>query len=309
MGSAPLIHIGYHKTGTTWLQRQVFSEASFGFHQVWPPAVVEAAFVNVNPFAYDPADVRQTFSPVASEAEQQGLRFVISHERLSGQPLQGGLDAREIAERMHEAYPEAKVLIVIRRQDSMLLSVYKQITTRGLNRDNFEQFVAHRVIEGRGAPVISFLRYHHLIGHYRKLFGAENVLVLAYEGLSDPRKFMDQISSFANTPAVADIPESKENVGLPTSSIAMLRYLNIAARAVGIDRYLVGPRAKPKMVNARLKVIRRLGGLAPSGSSKRIEERWRSIVGTSLRGAFAESNSRTAELTGLDLGTLGYETS
>ena len=49
---------------------------------------------------------------------------VISHERLSGYPHSGGHDSKEIAHRLAAVFPNAKVVIVIREQKSMILSNY-----------------------------------------------------------------------------------------------------------------------------------------------------------------------------------------
>ena len=298
----PLIHIGYHKTGTTWLQRQVFNDATLGFSEVWPPDVVEHAFITVNPFSFDAGAARAVMTPFAAE----GTRLVVSHERMSGQPLQGGMDSRAIADRLHESFGDASVLIVIRDQREMLISVYKQITTKGLNRDSFERFLEHRVEIGRSSPVIEFLEYHYLIAYYQSLFGADRVLVLPYEGLKDPIDFVARITKFVGLPQPSDVTRTRENVGLPTASIAVLRYLNIAARVIGADRLLVGPSARPKMVNARLELVQRLGRLAPKHTSQRIERRWYDQADALLGDRLAASNVTTARITGLDLRALGY---
>ena len=298
----PLIHIGYHKTGTTWLQRQVFNDNNLGFSEVWPPDVLERTFIGVNPFTFDANAARATVAPFASA----GTKLVVSHERLSGAPLGGGSDSRAIADRLHETFPNGSVLIVVRDQRDMLISVYKQITTKGLNRDSFDRFLEHRVEIGRSSPVLEFLEYDHLIAYYQSTFGADRVLVLAYEQLSDSIEFVGRIAKFVGLPQPSDVTRTRENVGLPTASIAVLRYLNIAARIVGVDRMLVGPSARPRMVNARLKFVQRVGRLAPKSTSKNIETKWHDKAAALLGDRLAASNARTAELTGLDLGALGY---
>jgi hypothetical protein len=277
--------------------------------QAWPPDVVESPFIRVNPFAFDPAQARAALCTFMEEAVAKQSRFVVSHERLSGAPMQGGVDAREIADRLYATFPDGRVLIVVRRQPEMLASVYKQITTRGLNRDSYDHFLANRVMTGRYSPVLGFLEYHHLIGYYRERFGADRVLVLAYEMLlADPTDFVGRIAEFAGMDRPAHVPTTKENVGLPTAAIAALRYLNIAARLVGVDRWLVGPRAKPKIVNARLKLVRRIGRFAPAATSRRIEETWSAKTEAFLADRLAASNRLTAEMSGIDLAALGYVT-
>ena len=89
------------------------------------------AFVHADPFAFDAATVRQTFWPGIEKASARGLVPVLSAERLSGNPHSGGYDSVQIAERLATAFPEGRVLIVIREQTEMLVSAYKQYVKVG----------------------------------------------------------------------------------------------------------------------------------------------------------------------------------
>src|SRR5215216_4296052 len=79
----PLLHIGYHKTGTTWLQRQVFPNAEAGFSFVARPKALRPGFVVVDPFDFEPQIVRKNFEPRIREAQEKDLVPVLSFERLS----------------------------------------------------------------------------------------------------------------------------------------------------------------------------------------------------------------------------------
>src|SRR5215218_14466 len=110
----PLLHIGYHKTGTTFLQRRVFPEP--GFSLVAGAKALRPAFVVGDPFGFDPMLVRETFRPAIEKVRERDLVPVLSAERLSGNPHSGGYDSKQIAERLAATFPEARVLIVIREQ-------------------------------------------------------------------------------------------------------------------------------------------------------------------------------------------------
>ena len=62
----PLFHIGYHKTGTTFLQRSVFPKPEFSLvaktRALWP------SFVQVDPFAFDAETAHEVFRPGIEEA-------------------------------------------------------------------------------------------------------------------------------------------------------------------------------------------------------------------------------------------------
>ena len=47
-----LIHIGYHKTGTSWLQERLFSNADFGFESPITPDEIRDHLVVQNPLRF-----------------------------------------------------------------------------------------------------------------------------------------------------------------------------------------------------------------------------------------------------------------
>jgi hypothetical protein len=128
-----LSHIGYHKTGTNWLQRRFFSDPETGYRWLGkrPASHPVRSFVRDRPFEFDPPAVRAALDPLLAEAEEAGLLPVISLERLSGSALSGGYDSREIAERLHLVFPDARILVAVREQRSMLVSTYKGYVQQG----------------------------------------------------------------------------------------------------------------------------------------------------------------------------------
>lgn len=302
----PLIHIGYHKTGTTWLQRRIFNDPSLGFTEVWPPDAVEHLFVATNPFTFDPGSARRALGSFLTAADERNLVPVISHERLSGQPLQGSIDSRAIADRLSLTFPRARVLIGIRAQDTMLLSLYKQITTHGLDQWRFRDFLTYRLNDPKLPPVLDVLEYHHLIRYYQGCFGADRVLVLPFESLRDPTRFVGRIAEFAGIEVPTDVPRDLENAGMPSAAVALTRVLNILTRMLGLHRSLSGPMAKPKLVSARRRALQILRGPTKGAISSRVERRWLTATSEYLGGRYTHSNRETERLTGLDLGALGY---
>jgi hypothetical protein len=69
---APLIHIGYHKTGTTWLQRRVFCEAKLGYQLVAGPRELQRTIVHLPPFSFDPKTFRDTYLPGIARPVRSG---------------------------------------------------------------------------------------------------------------------------------------------------------------------------------------------------------------------------------------------
>lgn len=303
-----LVHIGYHKTGTTLLQRRFFPKtAKAGFSLVAGVDALQPAFVDINPFAFDPDVTRQSFKWTISRAQEQGLVPVLSYERLSGSPHAGGYDAKLIADRLAATFPEVRVLAVIRDQRAMLVSLY-QVYLRMGGTASLVQYADPPPQSSARAPLFrfDFLEYHRLVGYYQGLFGAENVLVLPYELLNErPGLFLKHIQDFAGVQA----GEAFEKPGKMNSSPSALtlrpkRHINKWAVCTPLNPSPVLPlrvdnesfRAALGKTDAKLPESWRL---ASNRSWHRLSEE---LIGE----RYAESNTRTVKLTGLDLEAFGY---
>jgi hypothetical protein len=307
--TSPLIHIGYHKTGSTWLQKRVFNERAYGYNQVMPRTIIDEEFVVINPFAFDPKEAASRFTEWFEEADAHGLVPVLSHERLCGKQGTSGVDAMMIADRLVNAFPEGRVLIVIREQRSMMLSVYRAHLMR-FGHLRINQVWRKRTLRERRTPgrSLEYFEYHYLIRYYQQLFGPDRVLVLPYEKLaSDATGFVGDIARFTGVPAPAEVPASRVNPGLNAGALWLIRYLNSAMRKVGFARAFKGPLGDSRLRRARIRALRKLGGRVPESFSKRVEARWRDEIDDLAEGRFAASNRITADLTGLDLKAYGYD--
>jgi hypothetical protein len=310
----PLIHIGYHKTGTSWLQGSVFPNAEAGFSRVGGVRY----FFGVNPFDFEPETVRKIFERKIKRTQSQGLVPVVSSERLSGNPHYGGYDSKIIADRLAAVFPNARVLVVIREQTSMLVSIYKQYILRGGAASfwqyvtppppSFRQHVIQTPDRSARLPVFRFdyLEYHRLIGYYQHLFGPTNVLVLPYELLrTQPKTFLERIGGFVGAPAIR----------------AEFQWMNVSPSALALslkrqaNRYFVRDAvnlAAPFAFRDSNHVLKRvcLGveTKIPAALLDRYERRWRRFAEQEVGTRYAESNALTAKLTGIDLRALGYAT-
>jgi hypothetical protein len=300
----PLLHIGYHKTGTTWLQKHVFPNVDAGFSFVAGGRRMRPAFVEVNPFGFDPDDARAGFEPDIREAGSRDLVPVLSAERLCGNPHFGGYDGRTIADRLATVFPDARVLVVIREQGGMLVSLYKQYLKRG-GAASFRQYVRAPPGADRAPRFrFDFLEYHRLINHYRNLFGAENVLVLPYEILlSRPEAFLEQIGGLLGVPAIkAELRWA--NTSPSALSLSLKRYANRWVVHDAFNPY--PPLALDGSNDALLGLCRKVDARVPAAVGGKHERRWRRFAEAEIGDRYTRSNALTAELTGLDLRAFGY---
>jgi hypothetical protein len=312
-----LIHAGYHKTGTSFLQKNLFIDQNAGYCSPIDRIYLRNTFIRTNPFEFDSAKVREEFMPDINKALEKCLIAVLSHEQFSGQPAGSGYGVRrrqreisrkEIVNRLYACFPEARVLIVIREQREMIKSIYKFFVLGWKSKlsANIEQFLDQSMLDNGYGPLfhLDYLRYDHIISHYQSLYGVANVKVLPYEWLRDePLEFINQINRFAGNNIVETVSAEKVNEGYSASLCTLKRYLN---------RMLASPDKPGKYSKAERRaaaLIKRLNRHVPKSVHERAEKKLSEKITELTDGAFTESNKRTANLTGLDLAALGYEMS
>ena len=302
-----LIHIGYHKTGSGWLREEFFRLRASGFQRIpksadHPIRLLAAA----RPFAFDAEASRAAFEPYLRQAEERGLFPVISFERLSGHPFSGGHDAKEIAVRLHAALPDALVLVVIREQQSVIASTYKQFVRHG-GALAVRQFLEPKRNPSLQVPLfhLDHFEYHHLIGYYQQLFGPERVGVLAFDHFAaDPCAFVAEISRFSGVradPALMQKLRTQRNANPApqAAGVAIARRINhLGVRAEVNPAPLFDLPRLERLKARRLRVPRRL--------NDRLERRLRETIAEIVGDHYRESNRITSELTGIDLAGFGW---
>jgi Sulfotransferase family len=283
MAQPVAVHIGFHKTATTWLQSEVFPN-----HPQLRPYVTGPVWDN--PFlrcivADSDRDFDAEQARTAYETGLDGLVsvgpdkvVVISAERLSGHAASGGYDTMRIARRLHEALPEARVLIVVRSQIDMIESEYRQLVGEGYrgrissiwNTDAWKRVQFD----------LGHYEYDTLVREYHRLFGAENVAVFTYEGLgTDRSRFLERLSTFFGVePFNLGAAASTRDVhpGLPNRGLGLLRMLNHFRRTelnpfptVNIGVWWRGP------IVAVSRALPRRRHLIPAAKRQELAERFR----------------------------------
>lgn len=124
-----LLHVGYHKTATSWMQNCLFVP-EHGYRQVARHAEVWEHVVGKHGLLFDAEEMRGAID--RGMALRQGQEIpVVSSEILSGHPFFGGIGSDVFALRLKEIAPDARILISVRHQYSALVSVYLQYLLRG----------------------------------------------------------------------------------------------------------------------------------------------------------------------------------
>jgi hypothetical protein len=312
----PLVHVGYHKTGTNWLQEELFANPRAGYRWLGKQPLTHPVhtLVRARPFEFDAAAVRAEFEPMLRDAERSGLLPVVSFPRLSGHPYSGGYDSRTIADRVAEVFPEARILIVIREQRSMIVSTYKQYVNAGgdAKLEHFLQPAKQREWRVPGFDYGHFA-YDRLVGHYRSLFGGEDVLVLPYEQfVRDAQGFVEEIGRFAGRELSAHVLEElpfarRSNAAQSALGVAVARPLNRFRRRSDLN---LEPLFESRLLSKAGTRIRRADLVASPATRRaaaRSEERLREAVAAAVGTRYVASNGETMRMTGLALGAFGWQ--
>ena len=311
---ATLLHIGYHKTGTNWLQDEVFGNPETGYRWLGkrPLSHPVHRLVRDRPFEFDADAVREQFAPLVRKAEDAGLVPVVSFPRLSGHAFSGGYDSQELADRLHGVFPDARVLIVIREQRSMIVSAYKQYVPAG-GVSTIEAFLSPDP-ESRRIPRFDFghFAYDRLIRYYHSLFGSEAVHVLPYEQfVRDGRAFVAGIGEAGGRPIPDDVLDrlpygKRSNSAQSAYAVELSRPLNLFGRRSDLNPE---PIFRSKLLFSLARQVRRLDPARVPFLRERAAESeaaLRRIVEERVGDRYVESNRATAELTGLDLASYGW---
>jgi hypothetical protein len=310
--TTPLLHIGYPKTATSWLQVHLFCDRSqANLVAAATSAKINRAIVGPNALDFDPASTRRRFERRIRRVEETGAVPVVSAERLSGAPHAGGYDSRELAARLKAVFPEGRILIAIREQRRMIGSLYRQYVRAGGTLSLRDYLSPPR--KGRHAMPsfeLDHLRYDRLIRLYMSLFGEARVLVLPFELFAEqPDEFVSRIVRFANPEATdwspARLPYDRhENPAFTWTYASLRRRLNrhlVRHRLNPTPRFPIGERKR-----SLDRMLSRVDRLVPKGFHRRVDRRMTTLVENASGDRFRESNRSTVELTGLDLGRHGY---
>lgn len=168
--------------------------------------------------AYD--DTTLEFANATFEEFSMKDHTLYSFERLVGK-MGRGYYKYEIAERL-KRIGFKKILITIRRQDSMVESIYRQHIHQGgvLKSKDF--------IKDREAFRWSYLDFNSLIDRYIELFGIENILIIPQEKMrSDLDGSLEELRDFCGADKIEVSKKRRDsNISLSYWSVKLLRIIN-----------------------------------------------------------------------------------
>lgn len=206
------IHVGFGKTGSTFLQDKVF------------PYLSNLNYIGITSEKREQELLQlHYYDDIKFQKEKQTIKDYFQKKIISNQPnllssevftLQGSNVVTQ-AHRLKFIFNQAKIILVLREPIDAMLSFYKYNVSEGNILSDFQSS-----IEYKRTPMVFFKRkpiyladfyYNEIINFYHNLFGNENVCVLKYEDMKDsPDYFFQTLSTFMETPF--DIPKIKQSL-------------------------------------------------------------------------------------------------
>lgn len=266
------IHIGFHRCASTVLQADIFAGHP------------DIAFTKRGKVALNPertlADVT-----VHGDGERPPKITLVSAEGLCGVNYAGTSDVpgpgwSDNPRLIHRKFPDAKILILIRRQPDLIRSYYSlALLKHGLTAAPRRYY--------RELFPLGCLHYDQVLRHYTDLFGSDRVKAIPVELLMvDPPAFLAALSGFLGV----DVTRSRlrrHNAGGGDLANAMLRRANMVLGPLVRGRALELPKKRLRVALTRI---------LPKSSGF-----YGSVGEADLRGRYRESNQQMQSLIGYDL--------
>lgn len=290
------IHIGYPKTATTTLQNHLFSNLT-RFDLIGQPITKENEDVqkiihtitDCETLDYNADDLRERIERCVSDDKQ----LLISEESLStGSSLSGRVSRSEIAYRLKSLFPNAKIIVILREQKSIIKSFYLQKKKIDKNfKVDFNDWFESNKNNQHKENVFQYLYYEKLIELYDKLFGEENIKILLFEDFKyNLTPFVRELTDFLGEDFDSDKLGRKHDNKTVTGATLMLRTMN--------EKYSFIKRLVPKRLKHFLKCK------AQNGKVMKVELNEQQIH--YINSVYSDTNKVLSKRYGLNLKDYGY---
>lgn len=335
-----VIHVGFPRTGTTWVQSNLLPNID-EFACIGKPYLVSFAFrellnyfVSVDDFDFSPQFFQSAFQ---QEIEKHGNFFapdkrrIISFELLSGE-LYSGWDAKRLIDRIWNTFGAPQIIVTIREQRDIIESLYRYYISGGgsLHLRDFLYKRNSPAVDVFGKEwLFNKFQYHKYITYCYEKFGKERVTVIPFEWLkTEPPRFAQRFLAACGINNKSETAEhEKVHPALSYLGLSILRKFNQFVSTPLSDSDFFQPLyySYTKFSRAYSILDRMiLSGISPSlryidmlkypawerlikilrRDLRRIDDDW--TIKQDIAERYGETNRITTGLTGLPLVELGY---
>lgn len=222
------LHVGYHKTATTFLQQSIFPNMK-NVNYIHPERITEdLRRLRLNRLSDPQIDnIRDYFNSF-----NNGGPMLISYEGLSGSPFAPKKVKKQstILKDLRRVFPspdyDVHVIVGLREQVDLLTSLYVQHVHQGgaMNSEQFIKYCRHN-------ESLQNFHYHCYLKKIEDMFGKDHLHIMVYEHFKDSSS--EELLKLLNYMGEPEIPDyeitksvRKMNKSFGTVQVALGRRLN-----------------------------------------------------------------------------------
>lgn len=214
-----LIHVGFHKTGSTFLRDYFMNHPN-----------VTCLQEEFSDFASKPFDMDVPINFLyETPIFISNMRFTVNswelneYERVKAHLLDKNLIEnyqQKIAKELSNHFKNAKILITTRQEDEFKKSLYNQYILNG-GTDSLHRFIL------KSKHLKTLFDYDRITTMYSDFFGESNVIIKKYEDLkSNPKQFLSELCELL-TVNYLEINIKKSNMSLSMTKLRCMRLNNL----------------------------------------------------------------------------------
>lgn len=225
------LHLGIHKTGSSFLQKEFFSKYNDQQTLYIDRANLsdfKGYILHTDDFAFEVEKALEIFNSIISKFGPCN-RIVLSDEEFYGNPFMGVLDRKRNIDRLIKVFGDSlSVMIFIRNQQLLLDSLYKQYVKTGGTAD-FNNFINYKRY-----PLffnIDYLKYDNYLNYLNRALGQNRIKIFLYEEfIKDKQKILREIDSFVRKEVsnyeFSPSNDIRVNSSLKSGNVPIMRFLN-----------------------------------------------------------------------------------
>ncbi len=300
MNKKTFIHVGLQKTASTFLQNKFFKEhpdISFPgkFRGEDSNHWYLKHLARKYNFEYNEQQVISAINKDIANASHDTIVFSLEH--LTGGPLYYSSFRDRSLARLAKIFTDSSIIIVLRRQDDFILSLYKMHVARGLNfklseildlKSSFHSIKPEKIY----GPM---LYYDLLISELYDYWGKDRVSVLLFEDFVNSKEmFFSELCTFLDVPFF--MPSIKKRMN-PSSKLNPMFKLKLYLNKI-FSSNLNPNMILPYMPMGVLKFGNKFPGALP-------ENVYREEI-KAIKKFYKESNKKLSQMLNRDLSELDY---
>lgn len=225
------IHLGLHKTATTFLQKYFFKIYSkeCGYIDIRKKTPLFLEYIlHSNDLDFDYTKAQELFKNEAYRDKNSSKIITLSDEQFCGSPWNNAKDRKRYLDRLNSVFSDAKYIIVFRRQEDIVHSLYLQYIKSG-GTTTFTQFLTYKRTPLEFS-LKSYLNYGKYLQYIVTTTSTDRVKCLLYEEMKDnPQIFLSSLAAYLGFNIDERIVNSlniRANKSLPIYAVNFVRFIN-----------------------------------------------------------------------------------